>query len=120
MEYLGYNYINTPNKQNIDELLKISKENFQKFDISQNCIKGIHNILNKNPKFKDKLLYELIIPKIFDFYKHVKGSNNNKEKNKVDSIFSKFKGSIKEISSENYGLFVIQELIKNVEEEQLK
>ena len=46
------------------------------------------------------------ISKIFDFYKDEEGNYfirtylNNKEKNKIDSIFSKFKEYIKEISSE--------------------
>ena len=87
--------------------------------------KKIQGIFNYMPEYNDKLL-DAIVRNLLDISSN-KYVNyliieilKSKEKNKVDRIFSKLKGHIKELYNDECGKYVAQELIKKVDEKQLE
>ena len=78
--------------------------------------KKIQWIFNNMPEYNDNLL-DAIIPNLLEISTNKYGNYlireilKSKEKNKVDRIFSKLKGHIKELYNDEYGKFVVQELI---------
>ena len=92
---------------------------------SQNNSSHIQFLYCTCPHLRDGILVS-ILPNILDisknkFGKHVIGEILRcKEKDKIDEIFLKLAGNIKELARDYNGAFVIQELIKNIDENQLK
>ena len=87
--------------------------------------KKIQRIFNNMPEYNEKLL-DAIIPNLLEISTNKYGNYlireilKSKEKNKVDRIFSKLKGHIKELYNNECGKYVAQELIKKVDEKQLE
>ena len=87
--------------------------------------KKIQRIFNFMPEYNDKLL-DAIVPNLLDISTNKYGNYlireilKFKEKSKADRIFSKLKGHIKELYNDECGKFVVQNLIKNVNEKQLE
>ena len=85
----------------------------------------IQGIYKDMPEFNEKL-FDAIIPNLLDISTSKYGNYlireilAFKEKTKVGRILSKLKGHIKELAKDEWGTFVIQELINNVDEEQLE
>ena len=120
--------LNIPNyiKSEKSEIVIINY-NIIPFIIMQSQINSVYiQLLYRDfPHLRDGILVS-VLPNILDisknkFGKHVIGAILRcKEKDKVDKIFLKLTGNIKELAMDYNGAFVIQELIKNIDENQLK
>ena len=87
--------------------------------------KKFQSLYSKKPYLRVSI-FEGIYPELLDISKDIYGNHlirkilQFKEKDKIDRIFSKLEENIKELAIDNYGTFVIQELIQKVNEVQLK
>ena len=92
---------------------------------NQRNSKKFQSLYSKKPYLRVSI-FEGIYPELLDISKDIYGNHlirkilQFKEKDKIDRIFSKLKENIKELAIDNYGTFVIQELIQKVNEVQLK
>ena len=83
------------------------------------------SLYSKKPYLRVSI-FEGIYPELLDISKDIYGNHlirkilQFKEKDKIDRIFSKLEENIKELAIDDYGTFVIQELIQKVNEVQLK